>query len=204
MIARNFITFALFWSNTRSFGTKSWIRKMPIESGVNIGDYSYKQLFPLVAQGYGHKKSGHLVFRPVVPPTLFRESREWIYLITIKDCIVKIGGTRVGLHGRITSYLSGRSVHNGSTTVSTTNACVYNTLDYYFQNGYPIGLYAYALPIIDLKPVDILDCQDVTIRAQTYQAYETIFLEDYKKKYGEIPYLNKNWDPIYRKDIKTK
>jgi hypothetical protein len=158
----------------------------------------------LVAEGQKHVKNSYLTFRPNIPHNQYRESREWIYLITIQDRIVKIGGTRVGLHGRIVSYLSGRSVRNGSTTVSTTNAYVYNTLDHYLQHGYPIGLYAYALPIVDLKPVDILDCQDIRIRAQTYQAYETIFLEDYKKRYGEIPYLNKNWDPVYRKPTVSK
>ena len=36
------------------------------------------------------------------------------------------------------------------------------------------------------------------ITAQTYHAYESTFLEDYKKNYSKYPILNDNCDPDYK------
>lgn len=39
--------------------------------------------------------------------------------------------------------------------------------------------------------------QDIVVVAQTYHAYESRFLDDYKKKYREYPFLSDNCDPAY-------
>jgi hypothetical protein len=40
--------------------------------------------------------------------------------------------------------------------------------------------------------------KDTNIFAQTYHAYESTFLEDYKKNYGNYPILSDNCDPDYK------
>ena len=181
-------------NSTRSHQT--WVRKIPFESGIKFNQYNRGEYFQHMANGCAHPVKKHLMFRPI-DSVIYQKSCEWIYIFTIDDHIVKIGGTRVGLHGRMKSYLSGLCTRTGSTKVSSTNAIVYNTLDSYFQRGYPIELYAYSLPVVELPPMKILDNLGVRIRAQTYQAYETIFLEDFKRTYGAVPALNHNWDPSY-------
>lgn len=194
MYIKYFMTF--IWCRTLCYSTNKWIRNIPFENSIEFSKYHRSNYFTLVATGKKTEKL-ELKFQPEITKKLYSEPREWIYLFTVKNHIVKIGGTRVGLRGRISSYLAGR-YSSTSTTVSSTNAFVYNTLDYYLGIGYPVELYAYALPIIELAPIQILDYNKVKIRAQTYNAYETIFLEDFKKKYGIVPCLNYNWDPNYK------
>jgi hypothetical protein len=40
--------------------------------------------------------------------------------------------------------------------------------------------------------------KETKITAQTYHAYESTFLEDYKKNYNEYPILSDNCDPDYK------
>jgi hypothetical protein len=40
--------------------------------------------------------------------------------------------------------------------------------------------------------------KETKITAQTYHAYESTFLEDYKKNYSKYPILNDNCDPDYK------
>ena len=134
---------------------------------------------------------------------LFRS--EWIYLLVVNGRIVKIGGTRDGLRGRTSSYCCGiHVVENGkSGKASVTNSYIYNTFEFYLKLGCQIEMYGYELPVIQLPPITILDRQDVVIRPQTYQAYETIFIDNFVKLYGFQPFLCNNCDSKYKDIVKA-
>lgn len=123
---------------------------------------------------------------------------EWVYLFTINDKIVKIGGTRNGLKQRAGSYLCGHHIkeRNRSDKCSVTNGYIYNTFDFYLQNGYEIAMYGYMIPEC-VVPLQIMD-EVVYVKAQVYHAYEARFLKEYKKIMGHYPCLSDNADPNYK------
>ena len=57
-------------------------------------------------------------------------------------------------------------------------------------------MYGYKLPHTQIT-IDIFGKERV-ITTQTYHAYESSFLEDYKKNYGIYPILSDNCDPDYK------
>lgn len=128
----------------------------------------------------------------------WNKRNEWIYIFTINDRIVKIGGTRVSLKDRTTSYLCGHHIteRGRSNKCSVTNAYIYNTFDFYLQNDYEIKMYGYPIPECKIK-VDIFD-DSIDIRAQVYHEYEAKCLQEYKKQNGRYPYLSDNSHPIYK------
>jgi hypothetical protein len=64
------------------------------------------------------------------------------------------------------------------------------------MKGFKINMYGYELPKTEII-IKIFD-KDINIIAQTYHAYESTFIEDYKNNYGEYPYLCDNCDPNYK------
>jgi len=118
--------------------------------------------------------------------------------VVINDMIVKIGGTRTGLKGRVASYLCGHHIEERgkSGNCSKTNAFIYNTLVFYLNLGCKIQMYGYELPKTEIT-IEIFG-KKIKITAQTYHAYESTFLEDYKKNYNEYPILSDNCDPDYK------
>jgi hypothetical protein len=59
-------------------------------------------------------------------------------------------------------------------------------------------MYGYELPKTEIS-IEIFG-KDLNIIAQTYHAYESRFLEDYKNTYNEYPLLNDNCDPDYKEN----
>jgi hypothetical protein len=118
--------------------------------------------------------------------------------MVINDRIVKIGGTRTGLKGRVASYLCGHHIEERgkSGDCSKTNGFIYNTFEFYLQLGCKIKMYGYELPKTQIA-IEIFG-QETIITAQTFHAYESRFLEDYKKNYNEYPILSDNCDPEYK------
>lgn len=112
--------------------------------------------------------------------------------------IVKIGGTRTGLKGRAVSYLCGHHIEERgkSGDCSKTNGFIYNTFEFYLNLGCKIQMCGYELPKTEIT-IEIFR-KETKITAQTYHAYESTFLEDYKKNYNEYPVLNDNCDPDYK------
>ena len=133
---------------------------------------------------------------------IFNENAEYIYIFTINDNIVKIGGTRNGLKDRANSYLCGHSIKERGKKgkCSITNAYIYNTFDFYLQQGCEIKMYGYRLPKVDID-AEIFG-QITKINAQTYHAYESILIQTYCDQFGHTPALNDNSDPEYRKNKK--
>lgn len=186
---------------------KKWIKLISIDKTIPFDKYSRKEYFVQVANvvldnelcNSGKKRRSALIrFCPTISTDAFNKKNEWLYLIVINGMIVKIGGTRTGLRARTTSYISGHHIEerDKSGDCSKTNAFIYNTCVFYLNLGCKIELYGYELPKTELN-IKIFD-KETKIKAQTYHAYESTFLEDYKKNYNKYPILSENGDPDYK------
>ena len=191
---------------------KKWIKLINNNKTINFEEYNNKEYFVPIAdivldnelyingKKEGLKKRNTLIqFIPKISTTIFNKKTEWLYIFVINHKIVKIGGTRTGLKGRIGSYLCGHHIRERgkSGDCSKTNGFIYNTFNFYLQLDCKIEMYGYALPKakIIIKALGI----EKKVISQTYHIYESIFLEDYKKIYNEYPLLSDNCDPEYKK-----
>ena len=190
---------------------KKWIKLIPIKKTIVFEEYNRKEYFTPIAdivldselftteKKKGQKKRNTLIqFIPKISNEEFNKKNEWLYLLIINGRIVKIGGTRTGLKGRCCSYLCGHHIEERgkSGDCSKTNGFIYNTIEFYLQLGCKIEMYGYELPKTQIT-IEIFG-KETKITAQTYHAYESTFLEDYKKIYNEYPYLSENSDPDYK------
>ena len=190
---------------------KKWIKLIPTNKTILLEEYKRRDHFipiadivldsELFASGVkqGNKKRNTLIqFVPRISNEAFNKKTEWLYLLVINDRIVKIGGTRTGLKGRVASYLCGHHIEERgkSGDCSKTNGFIYNTFEFYLSLGCKIEMYGYELPKTEIT-IEIFG-KETKITAQTYHAYESTFLEDYKKNYNDYPILSDNCDPDYK------
>ena len=196
---------------------KKWVKLIPYYKAPLFSEYKQKDYFKYLTDivlddelnSKGKKKRNTLI---ALKSTTFDEQGEWLYLITINNRIVKIGGTRNSIIERFGSYLCGHHIieRGKSGKASQTNMYVYNTLYFYLSTGpkapdtgskvtdtaAKVKLYGYKLPEETITRT-ILD-KSIVIKAQTYHTYESLFINDYKDTYGFTPYLCDNSDPDYR------
>jgi len=171
---------------------KKWVKLIPIDKTIPFEEYNRKDHFIPIAdivldselsttgKNQGNKKRNTLIqFVPTISPEEFNKKNEWLYLLVINDAIVKIGGTRTGLKGRVASYLCGHHIEERgkSGDCSKTNGFIYNTFEFYLSLGCKIQMYGYELPKTEIT-IEIFG-KEKKITAQTYHAYESTFLEDY-------------------------
>ena len=144
-----------------SSATKKWIKLIPLNKTASFNEYNRKDHFILVAdivldeevftfgkkQGQ-QKRNTLLQFVPRISPDAFAQKNEWLYVFVINGRIVKIGGTRTGLKGRVSSYLCGHHVaeRGKSGDCSKTNGFVYNTFVFYLTAGCKLEMYGFELP----------------------------------------------------------
>ena len=190
---------------------KPWIKRITTDKTIPFEEYNRKDHFIPIAdivldsecftcgKKEGNKKRNTLIqFVPTISTEAFNKKTEWLYLFVINGMIVKIGGTRTGLRGRVASYLCGHHIEERgkSGDCSKTNGFIYNTFEFYLNLGCKIQMYGYELPKTE-KIIEIFG-KETKITVQTYHAYESTFLEDYKKNYNEYPILSDNCDPDYK------
>lgn len=185
---------------------KQWIKLVPLEKELLFNEFKLSKEFNKVADVVidndknkkGNKARNTLIKFVPLHEIAWKKECQLIYIFTINKRIVKIGGTRKGLQGRIESYLCGHHIkqRGKSGKCSVTNANIYNTFDFYLQNGYEIEMYAYVLPECKVS-LSILD-ESTDVEAQVYHAYEAKFLKEYKKITGHYPFLSDNADPNYK------
>ena len=138
---------------------------------------------------------GHLV-------DMYTRYQNGVYIMTYNNYIIKIGGTKVGMHGRITSYLCGhcipeRKKRNGEYypgKMSVTNAYIYNTIYQYLQEGRG-QFHLYFYPIEDIEVTKDVFGQQCVFKVQSYDEYEKVALLKYKEIVGEFPILSDNSHP---------
>jgi hypothetical protein len=187
---------------------KKWIKQIDVKKTILLENYHRKEYFHLVAEiilddekhssgkHLGKKKRNTLIqFIPKISKQEFERKSEWLYLFVMNGHIVKIGGTRTGLKGRIASYLCGHHVEERgkSGDCSKTNGFIYNTFEFYLHLNCKIEMYAYELPKMQV-PIQIFG-KETHVPAQTYHAYESAFIEDYNQRYSHYPILCDNCDP---------
>jgi hypothetical protein len=190
---------------------KKWIKLIPINKTIPFEEYNRKEYFIPIAdivldnevftsgKNQGKRKRNTVIkFVPNISQEAFNKKSEWLYLLVINGMIVKIGGTRTGLKGRVASYLCGHHIEERgkSGDCSKTNGFIYNTFEFYLNLGCKIQMYGYELPKTEIS-IEIFG-KETKITTQTYHAYESTFLEDYKKNYKEYPILSDNSDPDYK------
>jgi len=190
---------------------KKWIKLIPIHNTILFKEYNRKDYFILIAdiildneiytcgKNKENKKRNTLIqFIPKISNEEFNDKNEWLYIFIINERIVKIGGTRTGIKGRIVSYLCGHHIEERgkSGDCSKTNGFIYNTFEFYLNLNCKIQMYGYKLPNKKFM-IEIFE-KEIEIKAQTFHAYESTFLEDYKKNYNDYPILNDNSDPDYK------
>ncbi len=186
---------------------KKWVKLISNNETIKFNEYNRKDYFKLVSNivldndtnNKGKQKRKTLIkFEPVISKKKFKQKNEWIYLFVINNKIVKIGGTRSGLAGRTGSYLCGHHIkeRGKSGDCSKTNAFIYNTFYFYLLQGCKIEMFGYELPktCIDIEIFNIKK----EIILQTFHAYEGTFINDYYKKYTNLPVLCDNYDPNYK------
>jgi hypothetical protein len=190
---------------------KKWIKLIPSYKTIPFDEYNRREQFIPIAdivldseiftsgKKLGNKKRDTLIqFKPIISNEEFIKKNEWLYLLVINGMIVKIGGTRTGLKGRVASYLCGHHIEERgkSGDCSKTNGFIYNTFAFYLQLGCDIKMYGYELPKTEFT-IEIFG-KETNITVQTYHAYESILLEDYKKYYNNYPILSDKCDPNYK------
>lgn len=197
---------------------KKWIKLIQNDKTlISFNEYNRNECFIPVAdvildnevfttgKKIGLKRRNTLIqFIPKISKELFSKKAEWLYIFTINDKIIKIGGTRNSLKNRVSSYNCGHHIveRNKSGGCSNTNAFIYNTFEFYLNLGCKIQMYGYELPKTEIT-VKIFE-KEIKILAQTYHAYESTFMEDYKKYYNTYPLLSDNCDPDYKCDYNNK
>ena len=117
--------------------TKKWIKLISLDKTIPFDSYNRKEYFVPVADivldselsATGTKKRNTLIqFIPKISNEAFKKKNEWLYLLIINGNIVKIGGTRTGLKGRVASYLCGHHIEERgkSGDCSKTNGFIYS------------------------------------------------------------------------------
>ena len=120
--------------------------------------------------------------------------KEYVYIITRNEIVIKIGGTRNGMNGRWSSYCCGHYVSQRLNKkglpypgkMSMTNAHLYHTIeDDLLHHNSSWKFYIWDLPIRQYY-INIFG-KSQKIIAQTYHAYEKHCIHEFKKINGCIP-----------------
>jgi len=200
--------FNLLSEKIREESTKKWIKEIDIDKELDFEKFKHNDKFIKVAdiipdeeldeKKNKKKRKTDILFSPVITRKKWNSKAEWIYIFVMDNKIIKIGGTRTGLFGRCSSYLCGRHVpeRGKSGDCSKTNAYIYNSFIFYLKNDYKIEMYGYELPQSFLE-MNIFG-EMTKVEAQTFHAFESRCLEEYKKETGRYPILSCNADPSFK------
>lgn len=124
---------------------------------------------------------------------MFSEHHGWIYMIVLNDEVVKIGETerRLGIPmsdgqpQKGTKCRLGR-LRNGSDTDSH----IRNMLAEDIRGGATVSIYARPCPTVYTK--QIILGKEIAVPMMANKFYEKIYIEDYKRRLGYTPLLNRN------------
>ena len=141
-------------------------------------------------------KTSYIKFHPI--PTEINHQNYYkyhqnLYLFTIGNQIVKIGGTKLSLDKRFNGYKCGDDKCGRSQ--SSTNQKIHNTFYFYLLLGCPINFYGKQLKSTTYQ-TQILD-YDILVNTQVYHIFESVYLGDFKINYGEYPPLSQVSDPLF-------
>ena len=191
-------------TNPNIINITKWVKRLEGYLKLNIDDFPLAQNFIRLGQfRLTHNK--RTLWDVEVQPHLtdiYSRYQNGVYILTFNNYIVKIGGTKVGMRGRITSYLCGhcipeRKKKNGEYypgKMSVTNAYIYNTIYQYLLDGKG-EFFLYFYPIEDIEVTKDVFGQQCVFKVQSYDEYEKIALLKYREMVGEFPILSDNCHP---------
>lgn len=198
------------------FPTKNpWVQNITLEDCIdfdvyneNNKEFNFKKVADIeldndifdTGKRIGKKKREYVIkFDSVIDVNEYSKSKEWIYAFVINNKLVKIGGTRTGLKSRTVSYLCGHHTthRNKSGRCSVTNAIIYNTFEFYLENGFEIEMYAVPLPQYAIE-INLFGSIE-TIIPQIYHTCESLVIKNLEEAHCFTPPLSPNCDPNYRK-----
>lgn len=180
-----------------------WVKQLDLSTELHFEEFTLHTQFVHVADVVSTppdaKRATIITFQPVIDKTTWNdETTQWVYILTINNRIVKIGGTRTGLKSRVSSYLCGHHTEDRgkSGRCSVTNAYIYNTLDYVIKDGGIVKMYGFRIPSVTVH-VNVWG-SSVDVEAQVYNAYESKAITMYIRESGHSPQLSKNSDPVHK------
>lgn len=154
-------------------------------------------------------ESRQTTLRVIFPPendARWKRETEHIYAIVCDGKIMKLGGTRTGMKKRWDSYKCGHCVpqrlqkRTGTPfpgKMSVTNAHLYHTIENGLLKGEKWMFWSWELPAHNLS-VEMPNGESIIVATQTYHAYESWSMTQFKNIAGHIPQLCNNSDPNYR------
>jgi hypothetical protein len=137
------------------------------------------------------KRQTLIRFEPV-DKTAWCDQGNWVYIFTVNDHIVKIGGTKNGLKQRAASYLCGHHTRK-SNACSITNGLIYNTFLKYLTIGASIKMYAMRCPPV-YATIDVFG-EEHAIETQVFDIYEAVLIKQYATEFGQAPPMSSRADP---------
>ena len=181
-----------------------WVKTLEGYLKLHINEFPLAQNFVQIGK-FELTENKRTLWEVEVPPHLaevYSRYQNGVYIMTYNNYIIKIGGTKVGMQGRITSYLCGhcipeRKKRNGEYypgKMSVTNAYIYNTIYQYLQEGRG-QFHLYFYPIEDIEVTKYVFGKQIVFKVQSYDEYEKVALLSYREQVGEFPILSDNSHP---------
>ena len=181
-----------------------WVKSLEGYLKLPITEFPLAQNFMQIGE-FKLSYNRRTLWEVEVPPHLadvYSRYQNGVYIMTYNNYIIKIGGTKVGMQGRITSYLCGhcipeRKKKNGEYypgKMSVTNAYIYNTIYQYLLSGQG-QFHLYFYPIEDIEVSKEVFGQQCVFKVQSYDEYEKVALLNYRGIVGDFPILSDNCHP---------
>jgi hypothetical protein len=120
----------------------------------------------------------------------YKVYKEVIYVLSIDGKVAKIGGTKVGMKGRFSSYNCGTRKARAKGTCSVTN---YNITESQFSalmNGSTVEWFAYDVPEV-VAELDVFG-ESHKVKTSLFTKFEAVLLSHYKELTGTFPILSDN------------
>ena len=155
----------------------------PIDEYARKDDFVELGQFYLKSGLYHQSKIQYQLTNREYNDNYLRKNSHWIYMLTVNDQIVKIGGTKNELAERLQGYQC-----SISSCVSGTNRIIHNTFYFYLLLGCTIKFYGKQIDTPKYL-IDIIGYQ-VLFKPQTYHIYEAIYIGDFENQFGNRPILS--------------
>ena len=120
----------------------------------------------------------------------YGDYKEVVYVLSIGGKVAKIGGTKVGMKGRFSSYNCGTRKARAKGTCSVTN---YNLTEAQFaaiQSGLSVEWFAYDVPVVTAE-LDVFG-ETHEVKTSLFTKFEAVLLSHYKELTGKFPILSDN------------
>jgi hypothetical protein len=116
--------------------------------------------------------------------------KQWVYILVIAGCVVKIGDSTMTLQGRWNSYSAGTRENRDRGTCSTTNYFISEIIRVSLNMGLKVELYGYTIPN-QYQTIDVFgDKQDSL--ADFVKIFEGNLIKKFNTIYNKLPIVGKN------------